>query len=356
MEETSQKILVTALGNTVATPSEGITASILVVRTFEEFDQLPAGQVKGKVVLFDHAFDDFAARAGRWEQAYSSAVQYRNDGPARAAMKGAVATLVRSAGSGGFRMPHTGVTKYKDGVQQIPAAAVPAEDADLIATLAKQGQVVIHLVLTPHDLPPVESYNVIADLKGAQFPEQVVIVSGHLDSWDLGRGALDDAAGVAIAMDVLRIIKEIRPHPKRTLRFVAWMNEENGGAGGRAYAQDHKSELSDHVAAIEIDYGDGRPLGLNISATDDRVAPISQILETIAEPVGGVIKVSESPGSDLASINQAGVPAMAPLQDARHYFDYHHTPADTFDKVRIDELRRNVEAISSLAYALAQHD
>jgi Zn-dependent M28 family amino/carboxypeptidase len=214
----------------------------------------------------------------------------------------------------------------------------------------------IHLVLTPRDLAPAESYNVIADLKGAQHPEQIVLVSGHLDSWDLGTGALDDATGVAIAMDVLRIIKQVSPHPRRTIRFVGWMNEENGGAGGRAYAKDHKSELPDHVAAIEIDYGDGRPLGLNVSAGADRFAPISPILETIAEPIGGVIKVSESPGSDLTAIKQAGVPAIAPLQDARHYFDYHHTAADTFDKVRIDEVRKNVEVISSLVYALAQHD
>ena len=355
-EETSQKILVTALGNSVPTPEEGITASVVVVSNFTELDRLPADQIEGKIVLFNYAFDDFAARGGRWEQAYNSAVRYRNEGPNRAAKKSAVAALVRSAGSSGFRLPHTGVTKYEDDVRQIPAAAVPAEDADLIAALARQGPVVIHLVLTPRDLAPAESYNVIADLKGSLYPEQIVLVSGHLDSWDLGTGALDDASGVAIAMDVLRIIKQVSPHPSRTIRFVAWMNEENGGAGGRAYAQDHKSELHDHVAAIEIDYGDGRPLGLEVSALDERFAPISPILETIAAPMGGVLKVSESPGSDLAAINQAGVPVMAPLQDARHYFDYHHTAADTFDKVRVHEVRKNVETISSLVYALAQYD
>ena len=355
-EGTSQKILVTALGNSVPTPEEGITASVVVVSNFAEFDQLPADQIEGKIVLFNHSFDDFAAQAGRWEQAYSLAVRYRNEGPTRAAKRSAVAALVRSAGSSGFRLPHTGVTKYENDVQPIPVAAVPAEDANLIAALAKQGQVMIHLVLTPHDLAPAQSYNVIADLKGAQYPEQILLVSGHLDSWDLGTGALDDASGVAIAMDVLRIIKQVSPHPRRTIRFVAWMNEENGGAGGRAYAQDHKSELPDHVAAIEIDYGDGRPLGFEVSAHEERFASISPILETIAGPMGGVMKVSESPGSDLAAINQAGVPAMAPLQDARHYFDYHHTAADTFDKVRVDEVRKNVEAISSLVYALAQHD
>lgn len=356
VDGTGQKILVTALGNTVATPNEGITAPILVVNTFEQLEEVPTDQVRGKVVLFNYMFDNFAARAGRWEQAYASAVRYRSEGPARAAEKGAVAALVRSAGSSGFRLAHTGLTKYKDGIQAIPAAAVPGEDADLISALAKRSDVLIHLVLTPRDLPEVQSSNVIADLKGALFPEQVVIVSGHLDSWDLGTGALDDATGVGIAMDVLRIIKEINPHPKRTIRFVAWMNEENGGAGGRVYAEDHKSELHNHIVAVEIDYGDGRPLGLNVSATEGKLRSISPILKAIADPIGGIVNVSDAPGADLRAINQAGVPAIAPLQDARHYFDYHHTAADTFDKVRIDEVRREVELITALVYALAEHD
>jgi Zn-dependent M28 family amino/carboxypeptidase len=226
----------------------------------------------------------------------------------------------------------------------------------LISELSEQGPVDLHLVLTPRNLPSEQSYNVVADLKGGEFPEQVVIVSGHLDSWDLGTGALDDASGVGIAMDAVRIIKRVCMHPKRTIRFIAWMNEENGSAGGRAYAEDHASELRDHVAAIEIDYGDGRPLALNVAGTDERVTPISEVLHTIADPIGGVVRVTDSPGADLETINQRGVPAIAPLQDARQYLDYHHTAADTFDKVRIDEIRRVVEVITPLVYALAQHD
>lgn len=355
-EGARQKILVTALGNTVATPDQGITTSVLVVDNFEQLEQLPADQVKGKVVLFNYPFDDFAARAGRGQEAYESAVQYRSDGPMRAAKKGALAVLVRSVGSGRFRLAHTGITKHDDGTPQIPAAAVPAEDAELISDLAKQGPVEIHLVLTPRDLGAEQSYNVVADLKGVEFPEKVVIVSGHLDSWDLGTGALDDAAGVGIAMDVLRIIKAMSPHPKRTIRFVAWMNEENGGAGGRAYVEAHASQLQDHIAAIEIDYGDGRPLALNVAGTSARIAPFADILHTIADPVGGVVKVDTSPGADLESLNQKGVPAIAPLQDARDYFDYHHTAADTFDKVRVDEVRRVVQVITPLVFALAQQD
>jgi carboxypeptidase Q len=356
VEKTSQKILVTALGNTVATPDQGITAPVLVVNTLEQLDEMPSDHVKGKIILFNYRFDDFAAEAGRWEESYAAAVQYRSEGPARAANKGAVAALVRSVGSGGFRLAHTGLTKCEEGALQISAGAVPAEDAELISELAGEGPVEIHLVLTPYDLPSKRSYNVIADLKGTEKPEQVVVVSGHLDSWDLGTGALDDATGLGVAMDVVRIIKSVCPHPKRTIRFIAWMNEENGVAGGRAYAQDHASELENHVAAIEIDFGDGRPLALNVAASEERVAPISGILHMIADPIGGVIRVRESPGTDIQPINDKGVPAISPLQDARHYFDYHHTSADTFDKVRIDEMRRIIEVIASLVYALTQHE
>ncbi|MGA8438135.1 MAG: M28 family peptidase [Candidatus Sulfotelmatobacter sp.] len=356
VEGTSQNILVTTLGNAVATPEQGLTAPVLVIDSFEQLDELPADQVKGKIVLFNHHFDEFAAKAGRWEQVYAAAVQYRSKGPARAAKEGAVAALVRSVGSGRFRLAHTGLTKPEEGTPQIPAGAVPPEDADLISALAKPGPVEIHLVLTPRDLAPEQSYNVIADLTGDEAPKEVVVVSGHLDSWDLGTGALDDAIGIGVAMDAVRIIKSVCPHPKRTIRFVAWMNEENGVAGGRAYAQAHASELENHIAAIEIDYGDGRPLALNVAGTDEKVAPISKILNTIADPIGGVVRVHESPGTDIKPINEKGVTAISPLQEARQYFDYHHTAADTFDKVRIDEMHRVIEVIAPLVYALAQHE
>jgi carboxypeptidase Q len=354
--DTTQRVLVTALGNSVPTTPEGLTAPVVVVETFEQLDRTMADQVEGKAVLFNRRFDEFAAQAGRWDQSYGSVVRYRSEGPSRAARKGAIAVLVRSTGATGSRLPHTGVTEYEEGTRQIPAAAVTAEDADLIADLASRGEVKIHLVLTPLDLPPTTSHNVIADLKGSEFPEQVVIVSGHLDSWDLGTGALDDASGLGVAMDVVRIIKEVSATPKRTIRFVAWMDEERGGTGGQAYAEDHRTDLPNHIAAVELDYGDGRPLGLNVCASDERFAPLSALLQAIAEPIGGVVRVSDSPGVDLTSMSKAGVPAISPLQDARHYFEYHHTAADTFDKVRPDELRRNLELIAPLVYSLAQHE
>jgi len=353
---TQQKIVVTSLGNAIATPDAGITAAVIVVSSFEEFDRLAEADVNGKIVLFNHAFDEDMALAGRAGQAYESAVPYRGSGPSRAAKKGAVAMLVRSVGAPGFRLAHTGALRYREDAPKIPAGAVTTEDADLIAILAAQGEVQIHLLLTPRDLPEEHSYNVIADLKGTEHSEQVVIVSGHLDSWDLGTGAIDDASGAGIAMDVLRVIRSVNPRPKRTIRFVGWMNEENGTAGGTAYAEQHKSELANHVAAIEIDLGDGRPLGLEIHASDARLASLAPTLHLIADPIGGVVNTDDSPGADIGPMNKAGVPSVSPLQDARHYFDYHHTAGDTFDKVRPEELRRNVEILSSLVYALAQED
>jgi carboxypeptidase Q len=349
----TQKLVVIALGNSPATPETGITAEVVVVNNFTELDALPSEVVKGKIVLFNYPFDNFAALAGHAEEAYGRATTYRTTGPARAFEKGAAAALVRSVGPRGLRLPHAGVTRF-EGDNGIPAGAITTEDADLLASLATQGQVAVHLLLTPRELPPEQSYNVIADLKGSRWPNQIVVVSGHLDSWDLGTGALDDACGVGIAMDAVRIIKEVNPKPARTIRFVAWMNEENGTAGGRAYAEDFKSELSNHVAAVELDYGDGRPLGIKVRATPDRWAKISGPLHAIGDDIGGVFPTETTPGSDLEPINQAGVPAIEPLQDARHYFDYHHTAADTFDKVRLDELRQTLEVITGLVYALSQ--
>jgi carboxypeptidase Q len=352
--DTQQKIVVTSLGNAVATPDDGITASVVVVNDFDEFDRLPESAIKGKIVLFNRAFDQELALAGRAGEAYDYGVQYRTTGPSRAGRKGAVASLVRSVGGPGFRLPHTGALKYDDNAPKIPAGAITTEDADLIADLAKQGEVTMHLVLTPRDLPPVQSYNVVADLKGSEHPEQVILVSGHLDSWDLATGAIDDASGVGIAMGVLDVIRAVNLKPKRTIRFVAWMNEENGLAGGRAYADQHKAELDKHLAAVEIDDGDGRPLGFQIHGTAARSAPLMSALHAISDSIGGVINVDDSPGADLTYIDEGGVPSLTPRQDNRHYFDYHHTPADTLDKVRPGELRLNVEAISQLVYAFAQ--
>ena len=228
----------------VATPADGIIADVIAVRNFDELKSLPRDKVAGKIVLFNYPFDKQMAAEGRGGEAYGEAVVYRSDGPSAAARQGAVACLIRSVGGADYRLPHTGQTDYANDAPKIPAGAVTAEDADLIADLVRQGPVKMKLILTPQQLPDVESYNVIGDIKGSEYPEQVIIVSGHLDSWDLGTGAIDDAAGVAVSMEAANLIQNLHLKPKRTIRVIAWMNEENGLAGSKQYAKDHEKEIS----------------------------------------------------------------------------------------------------------------
>src|SRR6202161_4372221 len=229
---TTQKIVLTALGGSTSTPPDGLTADVVTVDTFEELQALGRDKVAGKIVLFNEIFDKQKAAAGMAFAAYGEAVRYRASGPKAAAGLGAVAALVRSVGNADYRLPHTGFSVPAG----IPAAAVTAEDADLIAHLNSQGKVRMHLTLTPQQLPNETSYNVIADMKGSEHPEQVVVVSGHLDSWDLGTGAIDDGAGVVIAMETAEIFQRLHLRPARTLRVIAWMDEETGGSGSKAYA------------------------------------------------------------------------------------------------------------------------
>src|SRR3989440_8667727 len=258
---TTQKIVLTALGGSVATPNEGLTAEVVVVNNFDELTALGRDRVAGKIVLFNAKFDQRLADNGFAGPAYGQSVIYRSIGASAAARLGAVAALNRSAGGAGYRLPDTGAVRYAGWSAKIPAAAVASEDADLIAHLTSEGKVRMHLVLTPQTLPDAVSYNVIADLKGSEHPEQIVIASGHLDSWDLGRGAIDDGAGVVIAMQTAQLPKQLHLRPKRTIRIIAWMNEENGTRGALAYAENHKTDFANHFAAIESDLGAGHPMG-----------------------------------------------------------------------------------------------
>jgi hypothetical protein len=349
---TTQKIVLTALGGSVATPAQGITAEVVVVNDFVELQMLGRERVAGKIVLFNARFDQQLANNGFSGQAYGQAVVYRGIGASAAARLGAVAALNRSAGGADYRLPHTGALRYADDAPKIPAAAVTSEDAELLAHLTKDGAVKMHLVLTPQTLPDEPSFNVVADLKGSEQPEQIVIVSGHLDSWDLGTGAIDDGAGVAMAMQTAQVLKQLGLRPKRTVRVIAWMNEENGLAGGRGYFEDHKSEIANHFAAIEADLGAGHPLGF--SSGKPEVLTLLQPLAVILQSQGaGVARAAGETGSDIDPLGAAGVPTFAPIQDARTYFNYHHTAADTLDKVNPKELQENCAVVAALAYTLA---
>jgi Zn-dependent M28 family amino/carboxypeptidase len=351
--QTTQKIVLTALGGSVATPAQGLTAEVVVVNDFNELQALGRAKVAGKIVLFNEKFDRQMAAEGFGGEAYGQAVAYRGGGPSAASRLGAVAALVRSAGASQNRLAHTGATRYAKDAPEIPAAAVSFEDAELIAHLVKDGKVRLHLTLTPQRLPDAVSYNVIADLKGSEHPEQVVIVSGHLDSWDLGTGAIDDGAGVAVAMQTAQILKQLSLRPKRTIRVIAWMNEENGLVGGRTYARDNVNELANQFAAIESDRGAGHPLGFEAMvnpAVLPMLAPVSEILRSQG---AGLMKLTDDTEADISPIAAQGVPAFGLWQDTRTYFNYHHTAADTLDKIVPHELAENAAEMAVLAYALA---
>jgi carboxypeptidase Q len=350
---TSQKIVLCALGASVATPPNGIETEVIVVRNFDELKSLPRDKVAGKIVLFNYPFDKQMAAEGRGGEAYGEAVVYRSNGPSAAARQGAIACLIRSVGGADYRLPHTGETDYANDTPKIPAGAVTAEDADLIADLVRQGPVRMKLVLTPQTLPDVESANVIGDIKGGEHPEQLIVVSGHLDSWDLGTGAIDDGAGVAVSMEAANLIQKLRLRPKRTIRVIAWMNEENGSAGSKQYARDHQNEMLNHFAAIETDGGADHPLGINIKGKPEvkkMLAPVAAILQGSG---AGMLNLVEHCGADIAPMEKAGVPAFSPIQDSRFYFNYHHTAADTLDKIVPKDLAENSAVVAVLAYALA---
>ncbi len=351
---TVQKIIVTALGAPgVATPKDGLTADVVVVNDFAGLRVLPKEKIAGKIVLFNEEFDDRMAAAGFGLEAYSQAVEYRHAGRLEAAKRGAAASLVRSAGAGGLRAAHTGGTGYDTRLPAIPSGAVSSEDAELIVRLSRLGNVRMHLVLGSQMLPEVDSFNVVGDLKGSEHPEQIVIVSGHLDSWDLGTGAIDDAAGIGVAMQAVELIRQLKLKPKRTIRVVAWMAEETGIQGGLEYARQHAGEIADHFAAIESDLGAGHPVGVqfgNDSKIGEMLAPVMEVLQGSG---AGLIRASEDTGADIIPLNVHGVPTFAPIQDARKYFSWHHSAADTLDKVDPLELRENGAIMAVLAYALA---
>ncbi len=350
---TTQKIVLCALGESVATPAEGLTAETISVKNFEELKAIPDEKVHGKIVLFTYAFDKQMAAQGRSGDAYGQAVEYRSEGPSAAARKGAVACLIRSVGGADYRIPHTGLTQYADDAPKIPAGAVTAEDSDLVAALEQDGPVKMHLVLTPQTLPEVESASVVGDLKGSEHPEQVVVISGHLDSWDLGTGAIDDGAGVAISMEAANLVHKLQLKPKRTLRVIAWMAEENGSAGGRAYTKENENNIANHFAAIESDNGAGHPIGINFKTKPEARGFLQPIAHVLQEIGAGSLNPAQHVGADIALLENSGVPAFSPMQDGRSYFNYHHTAADTMDKIAPRELQENSATVAVLAYALA---
>jgi carboxypeptidase Q len=350
----TQALHLTALGGSSATSPGGLTARVIVVHDFDEL-KAHEGEVRGNIVLYEVKFDQRLADNGESGDAYGQAGLYRFTGPAAAAELGAAAALVRSVGGANYRLPHTGMTTWHEKQQPIPAAALSAEDADLIARLAARGPVSMKLVLTPKMLPDADAANVIADWPGSERPNEYVVVSGHLDSWDLATGATDDGVGVMAAAGVIQVLHQLNVHPKRTIRFIAWANEENGGRGHAAYFDSVKDSIASQVGAIESDDGAGRSLGILASVPPESSMALQPVLTALA-PIGATAfeRRDGELGSDIDPLQQVGVPGFAPLVDTRHYFDYHHTAADTLDKVDPQNLNSQVATMAVLAYYLAQ--
>jgi hypothetical protein len=348
---TKQKIVITALLGNTPTPASGITGEVVVAHNFDDLKALGREKIAGKIVLFDFAYDAQKAAAGRAGPAYGEAVQYRATGALAAESLGAIASLVRSAGDGVYRLAHAGYSAASG----IPAGAVSAEDAMLIARLAAKGPVKIHLSLPTHLGPEVQSYNVVADLKGSEHPEQVVIVSGHLDSWDLGTGAIDDGAGVVVAMETAELLHRMNLHPKRTIRVIAWMNEEMAANGRDVYAKEQESQMANHVAAMESDLGAEHPLGFHVRASAAAAEELTPVQEAL-RPIGASLfdMVTSSPETDIEPLSDKGVPAFGIWQNGLRYFTFHHTAGDTLDKVVPAELRENAACMAVMAYALAE--
>jgi carboxypeptidase Q len=349
----SQHLRLTTLGGSSATPPGGLEAPVLVVRNFDDL-KAHGAEVRGKIVLFDSRFDQRLADNGYAGAAYGQAGEYRFRGPSEAAALGAAAALVRSIGGADYRLPHTGLTRWKDHQSPIPAAALTAEDADLVGRLAEAGAVSMKLLLTPQTLPDADSDNVIADWPGTERPDEYVIVSGHLDSWDLATGATDDGVGVMGAAGVIEVLAQLKLHARRTIRFIAWTNEENGSRGAKAYFDSVSAALNTQCAAIESDDGAGRSLGIQAAVTRDSLSSLHAVGQAL-EPLGATIieRRDGEVGADIEPLQAAGVPGFAPLVDSRHYFDYHHTAADTLDKVDPANMRSQTATMAVLAYYLA---
>ena len=343
-----QKLSLTALGGSVPTPPEGLEGEVVEMPSLEALAANPSA-AHGRIVFFNKKMERHADGSG-----YGRAVDVRSRGPAKAAAAGALGVLIRSIGTDQERLPHTGATDYEAGAPRIPAAALSIPDAEMLERLLRDGRPVrVRFLLTCHDGPPVQTSNVVGEVPGRERASEIVLLGGHLDSWDLGTGAIDDGAGVAIVLEAARLITGLPRRPERTVRVVFFANEENGLAGGNAYAAAHSGELDRHVAALESDSGTGRPLGFSWNAGPS-AEPVIRAIGELLEPLGaGELHGDGGGGADIGPLRASGVPLFSVRQDVSRYFDYHHTANDTFDKIEPEALDRNVAAVAAFAWVAA---
>jgi carboxypeptidase Q len=337
------RLYMLGLGGSIATPRRGITAPVLVVTSFDDLRQR-AAEAQGKIVLFDVPFTT-----------YPETVKYRVGGAAAAARAGAVACLIRSVASFSIRSPHTGVMHYDSTVAPIPAAALSVEDAMMLRRFQDRGQpVVVTLRMAARTLPDAPSRNAVAEIVGRERPDEVVVLGGHIDSWDVGQGAMDDGGGSVAAWEAVRLMKQLGLRPRRTVRVVLWTNEENGGKGALAYRDTHADQLSKHVLAMESDNGVFAPHGFRFSGSDAAFAHAQQIARLL-RPIGAdkVTREKDSPEADIAPLVERGVPGMGLDVERSRYFWFHHSEGDMLDKLDPAELARCVAALAVMAFVTA---
>jgi len=329
------------LGGSIGTPARGITAEVLVVSSFEELTAR-AGEAKGKIVLFDP----------EWRN-YGETGRYRRAGAIAAAKAGAIALLIRSVGPYGIRTPHTGSMGYDSTVTRIPAAAITMEDAMMLHRMQDRGErVVVTLRMQAKTLPDALSRNVMAEVTGSERPEEVVVLGGHIDSWDVGTGAMDDAGGVVAAWEAVRLIQRLGLKPRRTIRVVGWTNEENGLRGAAAYRDSLGDLVGNHVLAIESDGGVFQPLGFGMTGSDSAVGIVRRVAALLA-PIGSDSIATPGGGADIGPLMERGVPGLGLMVEGERYFWYHHTPGDMVDKLDPAEVARCVATLAVMAYVMA---
>ncbi|MEE9347009.1 MAG: M20/M25/M40 family metallo-hydrolase, partial [Robiginitomaculum sp.] len=340
-----QQLYITALGGSVATPAGGVTADVAYFPTFEALEAAPQGSLEGNIVYISGRMEKAPDGAG-----YGPANKKRRSGATEAAKRGAIAVLIRSVGTDSHRIPHTGQMRYADGVKKIPIAAMSGPDADQMDRILKSGQIMsVTLNLGPRATGDRPSGNVIGEIIGSEKPDEIVLIGGHIDSWDLGTGAIDDGAGIGITVAAAKLLMDSGLKPKRTIRVVMFGAEEVGLLGGFAYAKAHKdTDLAKHVLASESDFGSGHIYAVKPGKTPGTVKFASQLHKQIK---GLDIDLSDEPsggGPDIFPLNELGVPSVRLQQYGMDYFDLHHTPDDTFDKINADDVAQNVAAYAAL--------
>lgn len=329
------------LGGSIGTPKAGITAPVLVVSSFDELENRKS-EAKGKIVLFDAPFTD-----------YGTTGQYRRTGAIAGAKAGAIAILIRSVGPYGIRTPHTGNMRYDSTVTRIPAAALAMEDAMMLHRMQDRGdKVVVRLSMEARTLPDADSRNVMAEIVGSEKPDEVVVLGGHIDSWDVGQGAMDDGGGMVAAWEAVRLIQRLGLKPRRTIRVVGWTNEENGTKGGIAYRDARGADVGQHVLAIESDGGVFSPIGFSVGGSPEATAIIKEIGKLLT-PIKADSVNAEGGEADIGPLMERGVTGVGLLVDDSRYFWYHHTNGDTLDKLDPAELARCVAAMAVMAYVAA---